>query len=89
MWTYKYQQPYGTRCNKLGYAITTYGSNCWFNPDLNKWVDTTTFGGSTHYHCKTFKAFKRHLRKHPELNNQTVILVSKFIGYDIAAIWIK
>lgn len=40
------------------------------------------------YSCKSFKAFKRYLRKNPQLKNKgQIILGSKYIGYSIYANW--
>jgi hypothetical protein len=45
-------------------------------------------GASTTLHCRSFKAFKSHLRKHPELQAvKTVVLISRFMGHNITARW--
>lgn len=35
---------------------------------------------------KTFKAFKRYIKNHPELYGEKVILVSNYIGHDIEVV---
>jgi hypothetical protein len=43
-------------------------------------------GGSTNSPTiRTFRAFKRFLRKHPELRGRTVRLVSRYVGFDVDA----
>lgn len=65
----------------------------WWAEDLRKWTSTeeiedTNSWASNGCLCHSFKAFKRHLRKHPELRQlDEVILVSRYRGYDISARW--
>lgn len=41
-------------------------------------------GGSTHADCRSFKAFKRHLRKHHEkLKGCKVVFCSRWVGHNI------
>lgn len=87
MWKFEFEAPSGTRLLRDGYAITTYGPGpSWYNAEQGKWIDDPLPGSGTHYHCKSFKAFKRHLRKHPELQgNDEVIWVSRYFGHDVVA----
>ncbi len=60
----------------------------WWCHATHKWVPITTpmpDGGSTHADCKSYRAFLRHLRKHPELKGYEVILVSRFRAHNIIA----
>jgi hypothetical protein len=60
----------------------------WWCHATRKWVTITTpmpLGGSTHADCKSYKAFLRHLRKHPELKGYEVYLVSRFHDNNIIA----
>ncbi len=60
----------------------------WWCNATRKWVTANTpmpLGGSTHADCKSYKAFLRHLRKHPELKDYEVILVSRFHDNNIIA----
>jgi hypothetical protein len=60
----------------------------WWCNATRKWVPITTpmpLGGSTHAKCKSYRAFLRHLRKHPELKGYEVILVSRFHDHNIIA----
>jgi len=84
-WVFSYELPLGKRCHKRGYSITTYGENSWFHPTNRIWSKSTKGPCSTHTPCKSFKAFKRHLRKHPELQGQEVVFVSRYHGCDITA----
>jgi hypothetical protein len=90
MWTFHYTPHKGNRCHKAGDSITTYGPNEWYHPEINRWCNSpqaTKYGCGTHKGCRSLKAFKRHLRKHPELQGQEVFLVSRWVGYDIEAKW--
>ena len=87
MWKITYDKPAGERCNKLGLWIQVYGDVCWWNYDQRKWLPDPSGACSNAKGCKTLKAFKRHLRKHPELKGQEVILCSRYVGYDITANW--
>ena len=91
MWNFEFQAPYGDQCKKLGWMITTRNTeNCWWSHDEQIWKDNCSGGDhGTHTHCTTFKAFKRHLRKHKELHIEgaEVILVSHYKDYDIKAVW--
>ncbi len=92
MWTFEFEAPYGDQCKKLGWMITTRNiDNCWWSDDERLWKDNVKGGDhGSHTRCKTFKAFQRHLRKHPELQVEgaEVILVSRYKGYDIKANWV-
>jgi hypothetical protein len=47
-------------------------------------------GASSTVRCHSFKAFKSHLRRHPELQTgDNVYLCSRFVGHDITARWSK
>lgn len=92
MWQFEFDAPVGTRILGSRFTgITHFSFNKgWFSYADNKWVDTCAGPASSHAVCKSFKAFKRHLRKHPELKDVgEVILVSRFIGYNITAKWIN
>jgi hypothetical protein len=57
----------------------------WWHHEIRRWLPTTEGGGcSNQADCRTFKAFKRHLRRHAAaLKGRKVTLVSRFVGYDI------
>jgi len=59
----------------------------WWCFATKKWINNTRGpkGGSTHAPCKSYKAFLRHLRKHPELKGYRVVLVSRFVDNNIYA----
>jgi hypothetical protein len=60
----------------------------WWCFQTKKWVTANTMtpaGASTHSDCKSYRAFLRHLRKHPELKGYEVILVSRFRCHNIIA----
>jgi len=90
-WIFAHDAPPGARVLKRFFGVTVWNANMWFCEDLNKWMTIdevpAEFGASSHARCNSFKAFKRHLRKHPELRGQEVELTSVFEGCNITARW--
>lgn len=98
MWHFTFDSNPGYRIRRYGWAVTTEGrsskyESLFWNENKNKWLPcriNANFGDSSCSHChgiKTFRAFKRHLRKHPELKTQKVIWVNRYIGFNITAEW--
>lgn len=82
----RFDKPKGQRLHKHFWGITTT-TVMWWSVDDNKWIDDIPDNHgtlSTNKPCKTLRAFRRHLRKHPEIRGKA-ILVSKFVGYDVYA----
>ena len=92
MWKYEFEAPVGTRVLKRFFGVTNY-EDLWFCSELNEWVNIDgvpeNYGASTHALCRSFKAFKRHLRKHPELRGTEVILTSRFMDHNVIARWVE
>jgi hypothetical protein len=63
-------------------GITTF-DGLWWCYETKRWVEEPKSDASTHAPCKSYKAFLRHIRKHPELKGHEVILVSRFRDNDI------
>ena len=98
MWHFEFDAPVGTRILSSRFmGITHYSlADLWWSEHFQKWMPikdalTDNDGGASNTaECRSFKAFKRHLRKHPELRDAgEVTLVSRFIGYSITAKWIE
>ena len=58
--------------------ITTF-SGMWWDGLARKWVPSEEIEGLDGRHslcvgCRTWKAFKRHLRKHPEIRGKAVLV---------------
>lgn len=74
-------------------GITVFSNNddqpfLWWCYATRKWVTSKTptpLGISTHADCNSYRAFLRHIRKHPELKGYEVILVSRFRDNNIIA----
>jgi hypothetical protein len=80
----------GTRVHRYGWGVTvfpnTINDRFWWCRHRRQWVslDNNTHGLSTHAPCKTFKAFKRHIKKHQEtLKGFTVVWVNRFDGHNV------
>jgi len=86
-----FEAPHGRRILRNWFmGITVFRNDdrpsLWWCNATRKWVTSNTtmpMGGSSHVECKSYKAFLRHVRKHPELNGYDVILVSRFRDYNI------
>jgi hypothetical protein len=81
-----FEAPTRSRFHRYGMGVTTF-EGLWWSFDQRKWVrDTNGEGGhSTHAPCRTFRAFKRHIRKHAaELYGVNVILTNRFRGHQIS-----
>lgn len=84
---FKFTSPKGQRILKQMWGVRVPG--LWFVPDQNIWVHSlagvftkyTTYDTSV----KSFKAFKRYIKRHPELYGEKVILVSEYANQDIEA----
>ena len=89
-WTFTFEAERGQRLMKRFRSCTTF-AGLWYCRLTRKFVPTERKlpkGGSNHSPpIKSFKAFKRFLRKHPELIGSEVILVSRYIGHNIKANW--
>ena len=94
-WKMVFDQPPGKRILRSRFFAITHFSgkkDLWYSEELDMWATSDYFRDlnvsySNCASCRSFKAFKRHLRKHQELQFlDEVILVSKFVGYDIRAV---
>ena len=98
MWQFEFEAPVKTRILRSRFfGIQHYCKNGmadrWYVESQNKWLRfaDTNIGDqiSNTAKCRSFKAFKRHLRKHPELQEcSPVVLVSRFVGHCIIASWV-
>jgi hypothetical protein len=78
----KFTQSKGNRFYKQFIWITTNNSLWWSNLE-NKWIKNPKDKMySSCKKCKSVKAFKRHLKKHPEIQGNAV-LVSRFYNCDV------
>lgn len=95
MWKYSFDAEPGTRVLRsrfIGITHFTRVTDLWWYDAQRRWCKPSEVGVTDWYGntapCNSFKAFKRHLRKHPELRTvDEVILVSRFKGHDIRATW--
>jgi len=83
-----YDKPKGKRFNKYFTHIET--ENYWWSYKYKRWIlneNKQFYDGnfSNYYNCKSVKAFKRHIKNHPELSGE-VILFNKYDGYDVKVI---
>jgi len=76
----KYDLPKGQRIKKGFLWITCFDKTMWYCDDCNKWYDgvvTCPHPYSDSKRCGSVRAFRRHLRKHPELKGITMTLCHK------------
>lgn len=82
----KFARPKGQRFHKQFRSVTNF-SGLWWVPHYQKWCYYCDINGhlaQSWAPCKTVRAFRRHLRKHPEIRGKAA-LVSRFVGYDVYA----
>jgi hypothetical protein len=56
------------------------GRSLWWDTSKKIWGEN---GNTNCVTCKSVKAFRRHIKKHPELKGCKVILVSEFVSHDV------
>jgi len=83
----KFEAQRGNRVHRNFVGVTNF-SGMWWLFNSKKWVDKlpmplTETAGTT-APCRTLRAFRRHLRKHPEIRGKAV-LVNRFPGCDVRA----
>lgn len=81
-----FQAPLGRRYLRRWIMGITSFDGIWWCYETKRWVkDLKDAPGaaSSHVPCKSYKAFMRHIRKHPELKGHEVILVSRLCDNDI------
>jgi hypothetical protein len=91
-WQFYFDAPKGSRILRSRFiGITLHSLSHWWSYEHKKWCpmfECGLEGASSTVPCRSFKAFKSHLRRHPELQTgETVTLASRFGGYDIHARW--
>ena len=85
--TIKYEKPKGSRIKRYFIGIETKNTELWWDCDKRKWFygienkdpESTV---SNHVPCNTVRAFRRHLKKHPEIRGQAT-LINRYIGYNV------
>lgn len=86
---FEMDKPYRLHRYFLGVRV----NNHWWFHDSKRWVpdnlveiihNTTGEGFSSHAPCKTLRAFRRMLRKHPNIRGRAE-LVSRYVGYNVFA----
>ena len=93
MWKFEFDQPVGARILRSRFFGVTNYDDYWYDLDQKRWhsPDERTNGHASNYAtCRSFKAFKRHLRKHPELRKASEVhLRSRYVDYNIVAKWVE
>jgi hypothetical protein len=89
-WQFYFEAPKRKRILRRGFlGITTFELNLWWSHEHEKWLplgECGDQGASSTVPCRSFKAFKSHLRRHPELQAEGVVmLASWFVGHSITA----
>lgn len=96
-WAFAFEAPHGYTIKSSRFMWVTHFNHAiglWWSDDLRKWtsieeIHDNGFVASNGAPCHSYKAFIRHLNKHPELRDVGVItLVSRYQGYNIKAMWL-
>jgi hypothetical protein len=87
----QFEKHKGARMHSQFFGVCVNDSDkCWWHNNKNYWmtieqaIATKSTGYSNFVQVKTFRAFKRHLRKYG-MKGIKYTLVSRFNGYDISA----
>ena len=93
-WVFEFEAPKGKRILSSRFmGIKNYHQDIWWSLEHKKWVPSSQIEDgwvSNKADCRSFKSFKKHLQRHPELRFVGyVVLVSRFVGYNITARWEK
>lgn len=92
-WVYEFEALAGNRFMKRFLCATTFcheDAAWWCNRSKRFVADGEPLpdgGRNNSPPIRSFKAFKRFLRKHPELRGADVTLVNRYVGYDVKATW--
>jgi len=89
---YEFEAPKGGRMFRYGTGITRHGgSDRWWSYAKKQWLSlaecqATKAMFSSHMPCcRTFRAFKSHIRRHRhELKGCEVIFCSRYLGHNIS-----
>ncbi len=93
-WVFTFDAPVHSRILRSKFSgVANRPGNLWWYENSRQWCDPMKMRNGEGYtniaRCRSFAAFERHLRKHPELRRAgEVVLVSNFQGHDIRAIWL-
>lgn len=87
-----FEAPVGLRILRSRFhGVTTWHTNddqpsLWWSFAERRWINRSVPGSSNYAPCGSYKAFLRHLKKHQEqLKGYEVVLVSRYIGYNVTA----
>lgn len=95
-WKFTFEAENGNRIMKRFRSVTTFRKTddqeflWWSYKDrvFRTWDGPVLDASSNHSEpVRSFKAFKRFLRKHPELKGYEVVLCHRYIGYNVTAEW--
>lgn len=80
-----FQSPKGRRLNRYFDSVQVKGM--WYVPEIDTWLDAEDkalreISFQNYAPCKTLRAFKRHLRKHPAIKGKAT-LRSVYVGHDV------
>ena len=84
---FKFEAEVGTRLHRYFMWVQCNTLNIWWNCDKGLWEEKcdTPHRYSNSAPCKTFKAYKRMIRKNPVLLGNSV-LVNRYANFDIYSI---
>jgi hypothetical protein len=82
-----FQAPRGDRILRNRFlGVQVEHGDLWWSDQRRAWGEWRGEACSNTAHIRSYKAFRRHLRDHADtLAGKRVMLISRFIGYDIIA----
>lgn len=84
----KFESPKGKRLGRyyVWVVLTSKDSvGFWYDKNARRWTEKPEGPYSSAMRCRTLRAFKRWLRKNPDLWKYRPVLVNRYKGHDIEA----
>jgi hypothetical protein len=76
----KFDKSKGNRVHRYFFGVEVDGM--WWSYDQRKWVITSDGNASSIANCRTLRAFKRMLRRNPQIKGRAR-LINNYIGVDV------
>ena len=86
----KFEAPKGQRIKRYGMGVTIMTGHWAWLYDEKRWADWVKEdccgkSRSSHAPCRTIRAFRRMLKKNPQLPRGSIVWVNRYIGHNAIA----